>query len=725
MIRALHLLCLLLFCIPLRAQQPLVPEVPFETGARQADLDTLAARLVRRIAARPAVWADAVRHAETTDGQGGWSDVDYSLDAAGFPVLTHLRRMVLLARAYTEPRSPLCGRRAVKERLMAAFDRYLRWYAADPRIDNWWYRDIGAPQEYAAALLLLTPALERAEVERLAEYVRDGTVHWAHRGKNRTWVSTISLMKACALGDVPLAERAIASMASTADFALRQGDEGFKFDMSIHQHRPQVYSGGYGMSLVGDLADFIGLTHGTAFRALFTPEKCALLTRALLDGTRLFGYRGAIDFGVIGRGISRPGNCCNIDPEVLDRMAENDPAHAADFGAWRAHIVDSAPFPAPGNKHFWCSDIMTHHGADYYLSVKIPSTRTVGTEQLNRENLRGFNLPLGATNILTHGREYFDVFPLWDWTKVPGVTALACEDSTHLEGYLFGKNEFGGGVSDGRSGVMAFEYDYRGLKGRKAYFLFGDRMLCLGCGIASQAPHRVTTTLNQCFLNGEVSVWEEGTARSVSAGRSERLAAACRIWHDGVAYLVPAGDLRLETRERSGAWSDLAEELPPASTPPVSGRLFTLWLDHGASPSGGEYRYVVVPGVSREAAGGLPSDGGFEVVRNTPEQQIVHDAPRGLSAVVFYRPGEAVLPGGLRITADKRMLLLVARRGDGLTISYSDPLCYQREAVLTVNRALSGPGAEACGTTTRVRVQFPQYPDFGRTVTIELNNPIE
>ena len=85
---------------------------------------------------------------------------------------------------------------------------------------------------------------------------------------------------------------------------------------------------------------------------------------------------------------------------MLNRMIQNDPEHAAEYQAWMEHL-GGAPFPVPGNKYFWKSDIMTQHGANYYLSAKVLSTRTNGTEMINNENLKGYNLPLGATNILT------------------------------------------------------------------------------------------------------------------------------------------------------------------------------------------------------------------------------------------------------------------------------------------------------------------------------------
>lgn len=74
---------------------------------------------------------------------------------------------------------------------------------------------------------------------------------------------------------------------------------------------------------------------------------------------------------------------------------------------------------------------------------------------------------------------------------LPGTTAIQQADSAILRGYLFGTNEFAGGASNGKNGVIAYEHDYRGVKAKKAYFFMNDVVLCIGAGIESSAPEEV------------------------------------------------------------------------------------------------------------------------------------------------------------------------------------------------------------------------------------------
>lgn len=75
-----------------------------------------------------------------------------------------------------------------------------------------------------------------------------------------------------------------------------------KRDNSIHQHRPQLYSGGYGMSLLSDLAEYITLANKTSFMKFFTSDKIKLVSDVFLKGTQMFRYRMAMIFGRIGGG---------------------------------------------------------------------------------------------------------------------------------------------------------------------------------------------------------------------------------------------------------------------------------------------------------------------------------------------------------------------------------------------------------------------------------------
>src|SRR5262249_42865783 len=153
-------------------------------------------------------------------------------------------------------------------------------------------------------------------------------------------------------------------------------------------------------------------------------------------------------------------------------------------------------------RHFWCSDYMAHHGQGWFASVRMFSNRLINTEIVNDEGKKSQHLADGCNLLYLTGDEYFDIFPVWDWTKIPGTTS---EQTLDLEGGhhgigTHGATSFVGGVSDGQFGVAAMQLARGKLAARKAWFFFGDEYLCLGAGINDSSKQDVVTTVNQCRL---------------------------------------------------------------------------------------------------------------------------------------------------------------------------------------------------------------------------------
>lgn len=74
-------------------------------------------------------------------------------------------------------------------------------------------------------------------------------------------------------------------------------------------------------------------------------------------------------------------------------------------------------------KIFYCSDYAIHNSDRFSITVAGTSKRIKKPEKGNGENLLGTLLSCGATSIRVSGDEYFNIFPCWDWTLIPGVTS--------------------------------------------------------------------------------------------------------------------------------------------------------------------------------------------------------------------------------------------------------------------------------------------------------------
>lgn len=665
-------------------------------GQTQKEIDELTHRLVESHLNMEVVPYVIEHDISTIQADGCWLDINYDTVVVAFPAGKHLERLREMAVAYRKPDSKYCDSKFLLDKILLGFDYY---YKKQPVSKNWWYIDIGAPQDYMVALLLLKGKIDKQLLFHYSSYLKDRTGNRAHKGKNRTWVSDVTIHKGCIEDDINLIRIGFESVASTIKIVPEQGNEGIKIDGSFHQHRAQLYSGGYGMSIMDDLAKYIRLADGTEFSSVFTPDKKKILSDVLLKGHQLFGYRKAFDFGTVGRNITRNNSVGNISVSTLDLMMQNDPDNIVAYQTWKKHI-DGAPFPIPGNKYFWKSDIMTYHGKNYYLSAKIISAHTVGTEMINMENFRGYNLPLGATNIMTTGKEYKNIYPIWDWTKIPGTTAIQNQDSTKLTGYLFGTNDFGGGVSNGKSGIIAYEHNYKGLRAKKAYFFMEDAMFCLGTDISFNSPEYVATSVNQCFFSGIMTVGTNNETKTYT--KNVEVKNPTWVYHDNVGYIFPSGgNVVVCASTQTGSWRNINID---GDKKELSGDVFSIWFNHGKKPIDESYFYIVVPDKSLMNFHSFMAQNRCKVVENNADVQAIRNDAQQMYAIVFYTPGTIDMGNGMIVSSDKKVILYIEKKKGGYEISAADPLYCQESVHLKLNN-------------TDISLTFPTDAFAGSTVT--------
>lgn len=656
----------------------------------------------------------AQRLMETLKPEGNWSGIDYTTVTNSFLAGQHLKNLKLMALVYAKQGTGFYRSEKLRQKILLGYDYYL---SKNPKSKNWWYNEIGAPQDYLVSLLLIKAEISERDLRHYSSYLKDLTDNQGHRGMNRVWVSAITIAKGCLENDGTMITKGFKSVASTLVIAQEQGIEGIKIDNSFHQHRPQLYSGGYGMSFAEGTANLMALAANTSFAKVFSEDKKRIFSNMLLYGHQLFSYRGAVDFGTIGRNIARPDAIKSINLTSLDKMTIIDPKQASAFRNWKSHLI-GADFSKPflGNRYFWKSDIMTHHGTDYYLSAKVISTRTNGTEMLNGENLKGYNLPLGATNILTSGEEYKNIFPVWDWTRIPGTTAVMNSSAVMLPWYLFGNNEFAGGVSDGQAGTIVYEHSYSGVQAKKAYFFVDGMMLCLGVGINAIRTQQVVTSVNQCFSQGDIIVGGMEDKIDNKLGDSIKTIKSNNpqwVYHNGVGYLFPAGgNITLKNAIQTGSWKSInitgSEEL-------INKPVFSLWLNHGTAPKDDTYCYIVSPQKSLTGFKGKMATNKFIVLKNDKNSQVVQFGQRYF--VIVYKPGVIELGNKLTITSDSRAVIMIEEKVNGYQFSLSDPTHQQNEVNISINKVIKGVGSAHQSVSTSINFKLPQSDDIGNTIS--------
>jgi len=644
---------------------------------------------------------------------GSWPGIDYQdRGRSSWKTIRHLSHVATLARAYKSPPSELRGDAALRKAVFASLDYWLEHDFQNP---NWWWNQIGTPRTLYPTLLLLDEELSEFERRRGLEILTRAKISMT--GQNLVWVTELTAIRGILQNDPALVAKAYRRIVEEIEVTT---GEGIQADFSFHQHGPCLYNHGYGGSFASDCPRIATQVAGTGLA--FPDETIATLSRYLLDGSQWMARGSASDFGAEGREIARRGQSARYLSSAAQSMLELPTGREEEFRAIQARAMDRPAPPLEGNRHFWRSDMMTHHRAGFYASARMVSSRLANTDHpCNQEGLLSHHVADGCNVLMRTGREYRDIFPVWDWQKIPGTTV---EQTPDLAGSPRRKGERGfvGGVSDGTYGMAAFDHLRGPLAARKCWAFFDREYVCLGAGITCGSDHPVITTVNQCFSEGDVRVQEGSTTRELAKGTHTLEGASCVV-HDQVAYVfVEPAQVRLANDARQGSWSRINGRY---SQDVISRDVFSLWIDHGRGPAGATYAYLVAPEVDPASLASYAAEPPVRILRNEPEVQAVWHEKLRIAGLAFYRAGRVSIHDDLAVAVDSPCLALLRELPDRLVISVSNPENQQATVAMEIPGALRGEGVEAIEGPARSRVTFdlPGGMEGGKSVTRTLLCP--
>jgi len=672
------------------------------------DMETIKKRLLEPLLGP--VRIETVRQlVDTLQADGSWPNIDYQdRNRSSWKTVRHLTGVAVLAEAYASPKSALRGDAALRGAVFSSLDYWLEHDFQNP---NWWWNQIGAPRSLLTTLLLLDEELSEPERRRGLAILARAKISMT--GQNLVWVTEITAIRGILQNDPALVAKAYRRIVE--EIKVSAG-EGIQPDFSFHQHGPCLYSHGYGAAFASDCPRIAAQVAGTGLA--FPDETIATLAGYLLDGSQWMARKSASDFGAEGREIARRGQSAEYLSTAAQNMLKLPTGREEEFRALSARAMDRPAPPLEGNRHFWRSDVMTHHRAGFYTSARMFSRRLANTDHpCNEEGLLSHHIADGCNVLLRTGLEYRDIFPVWDWQKIPGTTV---EQSPKLAGSPRRQGERS--FVDGTYGMAAFDHLRGELAARKCWAFFDREYVCLGAGITCRSDHPVITTVSQCCLEGAVTVQEGAAARELAKG-SHTLDSASWVLHDEVAYvfLEPA-QLRMENDVQQGSWSQINRRYPQDA---ISREVFTLWIDHGPSPADSTYAYLVAPEIDSASLASYAAEPPVRILRNDPEIQAVWHEKLRIAGIAFYRPGRAPIREDLAADVDTPCLVLLREFPERLVVSVSNPENQEATVSMEIPGALGGDGVEVIEGPLRSRVTFdlPGGMDAGKSITRTLLRP--
>ena len=522
---------------------------------------------------------------------GAWNDIDYTTkDRGSWHSTLHVTRMLALTKLYCHQSSQWYRNERLKDLIHKSISY---WGKLMPKCPNWWHNDIGVPKKMIAAMLCIREELTPEEVAVGLKVLERSA--FGKTGQNKVWLAGNQLMKGLLIDDEALVVKAKNII---AEEIVMTDKEGIQEDYSFHQHGAQMQFGNYGLTFIDVMSFWCSVLYGSDYA--FSDEQNNLVMRFISDGMNWTVYNGIMDHNACGRQPFRNGPAGKAASVAIALRQFGD--------------IMSDQGDLLGGRYFHRSDYGVFRQKNWFASVRMHSRRTIGYEYTNRENQHAHFSADAALIFMQKGDEYENIQAIWDWRKLPGVTAY--EDGNQIplsavtdirEGRLYVSNdtEAVSGYASDDCLVTAFELRRDGMSGKKAVVCFDDCIVALGTGLGCslEGVSHLTTALDQThYFGGE------------KTGRNW-------VYHNDRGYvLLDGASFNLTTDLQQGNWYDIDNTLPAK---PSSGRVFKLWVEHDVASRNNSYAYVILPYASAKEVAKWAKRPQVEIVENSSECQTI------------------------------------------------------------------------------------------------------
>lgn len=356
-----------------------------------------------------------------------------------------------------------------------------------------------------------------------------------------------------------------------------------------------------------------------------------------------------------------------------------------------ASIV-AAPEPSE-TRYFPSADRAVSRRDGHAFALSMFSNRISAFEYGGGENSRGWWTGMGMTYLYNadqtqYTNNFWSTIDAW---RLPGTTTDHSGSGTPLtyHHYPNPKTGVGGAELNRQFATAAMEFATNNvtgstLTGKKAWFMFGDRIVAVGSGITTIDGANVETIVENRVLNANgdntLAVNAIDTFKPVTLGWSENMPTTKWVHLTGnassgsdIGYVFPDQPAVNAKREsRSGAWRDIHTA---GGTAIVNNNFLSLALDHGTNPTDAAYSYILLPNYSAQQTAQFALTNPITVMERSTAATAVRDNAQGLTGIVFWNDAvKTVNAGGQAfLSSDKKAVAMVEQQGNSVQLAVADP----------------------------------------------------
>ena len=662
---------------------------------------------------------------------GSFNDINY-VDlsrTAGFPQRNHTYNLVYLAKAYKIKTSKYRKDRKLKEQITLSL-KY--WVDNDFFGDNWHNNQISTPTNLVNLMLIMGDEFPKELVDGAQPII--GRAHMNASGArpsgDRIVIAGILAKNLLFIGDGKQFEQIIKLIEGEVKFST--GKRGMQHDYSFHHRVDRVNnttSYGYGKyaNAFGEWSYYVANT-----KYAFSVDKINHLVDYYLDGIyKQLVYGVYTDISVKNRSITHkatfePRGTLEIERLLFSTDYRKDELKEI-LELRKGEVKPSASFA----KFFWQTEHFVIQRPNYYTTVRMFSTRNRNMEvPYNGPGKPTHHRADGTNYLQLTGKEYHNIWPVYDWQKISGTTIvqkpeLPSPEEIQKDGFT----DFVGAVTDGSIGGVAFDFisPHDFVKAKKSWFFFDEEYVCLGAAIKSPQELPVVTTINQVLLNSDVTAEVDENVKVIERGKRE-LEKVKWLHQDKIGYIFPEQTtINLLNQEEQGRWSDITDQ-KNISEALVSEDVFMLWFDHGEEPENASYQYIVLPDIDIQRLKQKSSNNAsIEILSNSKSIQAVKHNVHQIVQSAFYRAGEIAINEGLKLSVQSQGMVLLYLDGSRIEkMIVSDPSRKLNRILLTVSGqyTLSNESIQTYvhpdQNTTMMIIDLPQGVYAGKSVVLDL-----
>jgi hyaluronate lyase len=586
---------------------------------------------------------------------------------------------------------------------------------------TWWYWEIGVPLESNDLTVLLYDQLSAAQIDAYMDAVEHFSPTVTRTGANRIWAAMV-----VGLRGVIVEDSAKITAAQTGVVPALQNvtsGDGFYADGSFVQHTYFAYTGGYGLSLIGNLGRLLVLLNDTPWE--ITDPSLANAYAWIPDSFDPVMHAGELFDSVRGREISRDYNQDHVAGASAMRatllLAETAPtATAASLRSivkrwigedplgdvWSAGTITElrlaqaavagTVIAAPslvGNYAFNGMDRATQHASAYSFAVSMSSSRIANYEVISSQNMHGWYTGDGMTHLYSNDSAQYsaDFWATVNPYRLAGTTVDTSTKSNSAGNTYLSPSTYAGSLtsSSGLHGTSAMMLDAYGSTtpvAKKSWFYFDDEVVALGAGITAAGqtgsgwngqPKRVETIIDNRKISSGQALTVDGTTVASTPGLEQSFADPAWAHLSGtegqVGYVMPGtAPLAVLRESRTGKWSDINITGP---TTPRSNTFMELYVNHGTNPTDQRYSYVVLPNATSSQTQAYSTTPEITVLANNNDISAVKETTLNIVGANFWTDTTKTLNvgGAAFLVSNKKAQIMTEESGPGISVTVADP----------------------------------------------------